>query len=54
MNDQEPRPPRFNFNNLFNKHFPQAKFLSKAYCPVKADKMEVHYYLKLVGGEGGI
>ena len=53
MYDQEPKYPRFNFNNLFNKHFPKLIF-SKAFCHVKTDEMEVDRYLKLVGGEDGI
>ena len=52
--DQEPRHSRLNFNNSFNKHFPLAKFFSKAFCRVKTDEMEVDCYLKLVGGKAGI
>ena len=29
MYDQEPRHPRFNFNNLFNKHFSKLSFFQK-------------------------
>ena len=53
MYDLEPKHPRFNLNNLFNKHFLKLIF-SKAFCRVKTDEMEVDCYLKLVGGEGGI
>ena len=54
MYNQKPWHTRFKFNNLFNKHFPQARFFSEAFCREITDEMEVDCYLKLVGGEGGI
>ena len=53
MYDQEPKHPRFNFNNLFNKHSPKLIFF-KSVLSRKTDKMEVDCYLKLVGGESEI
>ena len=53
MYDLEAKHPRFNFNNLFNKHFPRLIF-SKAFCRLRTDEMEVDCYLKLVGDEGRI
>ena len=53
MYNQEPRHPRFNFNNLFNKHFSLAKFF-KNILSRENRRDEMDCYLKLVGGEGRI
>ena len=55
MYDQETWHPRFIFNNSFNKHFLKLVFFQKysAFCRVKTFKVEVDFYLKLEGGEGG-